>query len=95
MCCYITKNPLHHIGSEGLWWRHCFQIRTVGSLDIFQGNGFGAAFEVVGDDEPVIKQVQGVDEGIYDTFWYSRLFTSPYLNCPIQLTICSLVYFGF
>lgn len=51
-----------------LWWRHHFQIRTVGGLDILECDCFRAAFEVVGDDEPVIKQVQGVDEGIYDTF---------------------------
>ena len=50
------------------WWRHRFQIRTIDGLDILECDYFRAAFEVVGDDEPVVKQVQGVDEGIYDTF---------------------------
>ena len=50
------------------WWRHRFQIRTIDGLDILECDCFRAAFEVVGDDKPVIKQVQGVDEGIYDTF---------------------------
>ena len=45
-----------------LWWSNLSWIRTKRIFDGFQKNGFCAVFEVVGENQLVVIDVDGVDE---------------------------------
>ena len=68
MRCYITKNPLYHIGSEGLWWSSPIKIRTQCRLDLFKRDRLRPVLIVVGQDQFIIEHIHSVHKCINQSF---------------------------
>ena len=62
----IKKEQLLPNGSNCFWWSTIQHIRTNSTFYLLQAYSFRAVFEIVGEEEMVVVNIDRVDEGFDD-----------------------------
>jgi len=62
----IKKEQLPPNSSNCFWWSTIQHIRTNSTFYLLQAYGFRAVFEIVGEEEMVVVNIDRVDEGFDD-----------------------------
>ena len=56
------------------------QIRTKHGLNLVKRNRLGAIFEVVSEQQLIVKHIDGIDEGLYNLLLVVRVIHIPILE---------------